>query len=192
MDITHFRERMKTEHTIEDGSDLFAAFHQFSQEALQITMELNNKYHSPKEIVEIFSRLTGRRTDESFRMFPPFYTDCGKNISVGKNVFINSGCKFQDQGGITIEDGVLIGHNVTLLTLNHEEDPARRQNLHAAPIVIGRNAWLGANVTVLPGVSIGAGAIVGAGAVVTKNIPPNAVAVGVPAKVIKTVKGAEK
>lgn len=192
MDITRFRERMKTERTIEDGSDLFEAFHQFSQEALQITMELNNKYHSPAEIVTLFSRLTGRPTDASFRLFPPFYTDCGKNISVGKNVFINSGCKFQDQGGITIEDGVLLGHNVTLLTLNHEEAPSRRQNLHAAPIVIGRNAWLGANVTVLPGVSIGAGAIIGAGAVVTKNVPPNAVAVGVPAKVIRTVKGEEK
>ncbi len=192
MNITHFRERMKTQRTIEADSDLFAAFHQFSQEALQITMELNNKYHTPQEIVGIFSRLTGRPTDESFRMFPPFYTDCGKNISVGKNVFINSGCKFQDQGGITIEDGVLIGHNVTLLTLNHEEPPAKRQNLRPAPITIGKNAWLGANVTVLPGVTIGAGAIVGAGAVVSKDVPPNAVAVGVPAKVIRMIKGEEK
>lgn len=192
MDITRFRERMKKEHTIEDGSDLFAAFHQFNQEALQITMELNNKYHFPEEIVELFSRLTASPVDKTFRLFPPFYTDCGKNISIGKNVFINSGCKFQDQGGITIEDGVLIGHNVTLLTLNHEEDPARRQNLHAAPVTIGRNAWLGANVTVLPGVTIGEGAIIGAGAVVTKDVPANTVAVGVPAKVIKTVKGASK
>lgn len=192
MDITRFRERMKTQHTIEAGSDLFEAFHRFSQEALQVTMELNNKYHAPEEIVEIFSRLTARPTDKTFRLFPPFYTDCGKNISVGKNVFINSGCKFQDQGGITIEDGVLIGHNVTLLTLNHEEAPARRQNLRAAPIFIGRNAWLGANVTVLAGVSIGAGAIIGAGAVVTKDVPPNAIAAGVPAKVIRSVKGEEK
>lgn len=192
MDIIRFRERMKTEHSIEDGSDLFAAFHQFSQEALQITMELNTKYHFPEEIVEIFSRLTDSKVDSTFRLFPPFYTDCGKNISIGKNVFINSGCKFQDQGGITIEDGVLIGHNVTLLTLNHEEDPACRQNLHAAPITIGRNAWLGANVTVLPGVSIGEGSIVGAGAVVTKDVPANAVVVGVPAKVIKTITGDAK
>lgn len=192
MDITEFRKRMAQERTVRAGSDLFRTFHQFSQEALQITAELNASYHTPEEIIEIFSRLTGRQTDASFRLFPPFYTDCGKNISVGKNVFINSGCKFQDQGGITIGDGVLIGHNVTLLTLNHEDNPAERQNLHAAPIKIGNNAWLGANVTVLPGVTVGAGAIVGAGAVVTKDVPENTVAVGVPAKIIREILGGKK
>lgn len=183
---------MKQEKTVKAGSDLFLAFHQFSQEALQITTELNNQYHTPEEVVALFSHLTDRQIDSSFRLFPPFYTDCGKNISVGKNVFINSGGKFQDQGGISIGNGVLIGHNVTLLTLNHDENPARRQDLHAAPVCIGDNAWLGANVTVLPGVTIGAGAIIGAGAVVTKDIPENAVAVGIPAKVIRTITGAKR
>ncbi len=190
MDIITFRKRMAEEKTIKEGSDLFLAFHRFSQEALQITMELNTKYHLPEEVIKLFSRLTENPVDNSFRLFPPFYTDCGKNISVGKNVFINSGCKFQDQGGIRIGNGVLIGHNVTLLTLNHEEDPSSRQNLHAAPVTIGDNAWLGANVTVLPGVTIGAGAIIGAGAVVTKDVPENTVAVGVPAKIIRKVGGA--
>lgn len=192
MDIIEFRERMAKERTVKAGSDLFETFHRFSQQALQITAELNGKYHTPEEVAEIFARLTGNPPDKTFRLFPPFYTDCGKNISVGKNVFINSGCKFQDQGGIVIGDGVLIGHNVTLLTLNHEENPAERQTLHAAPVFIGNNAWLGANVTVLPGVTIGAGAIVGAGAVVTKDVPENTVAVGVPAKIRRKVTGGKK
>lgn len=104
---------------------------------------------------------------------------------MGKNVFINSGCRFQDQGGITIGDGALIGHNVVLATLNHDFSPKKRSTMHPAPIVIGKNVWIGANATVVPGVTIGDGAIIAAGAVVTKDVPKNAVAAGVPAKVIK-------
>ncbi len=96
--------------------------HELSQRALKITMELNNKYHTKEEIIQLMSELTGQKIDESFGMFPPFYTDCGRNIHIGKNVFINAGCKFQDQGGIYIEDGVMIGHNAVLATINHMED----------------------------------------------------------------------
>ena len=102
-------------------------------------------------------------------------------------MFINSGCHFQDQGGITIDDGVLIGHNAVLATLNHNQDPEKRDNLLPAPIHIGRKVWLGANVTVLPGVTIGDNAIVAAGAVVTKDVEPNTVVGGVPAKIIKRI-----
>ena len=123
--------------------------------------------------------------DKTFGMFPPFYTDCGKNITVGKNVFINSGCRFQDQGGITIGDGTLIGHNVVLATLNHGIAPDERHDLFPAPIHIGRNVWIGANATVLPGVTIGDNAVIAAAAVVTKNVPANVVVAGVPAKVIR-------
>ena len=70
------------------------------QEAIRIGMEINNFYHPPEELRELMSNLTGKDIDPSFRMFPPFYTDFGKNITIGKNVFINSGCHFQDQGGI--------------------------------------------------------------------------------------------
>ncbi|MDE6594886.1 MAG: sugar O-acetyltransferase, partial [Oscillospiraceae bacterium] len=77
------------------------------QEAIKIGMELNNQYHTPEEIREIMGRLTGRKIDDKFRMFPPFYTDFGKNIKIGRDVFINSGCHFQDQGGIEIGDGAL-------------------------------------------------------------------------------------
>ena len=102
-------------------------------------------------------------------------------------MFINSGCRFQDQGGITIGDDCLIGHNVVLATLNHGFAPDRRKDMHPAPIVIGRNVWIGASATVLPGVSIGDNAIIAAGAVVTKDIPANTVAGGVPAKVLRHI-----
>ena len=134
------------------------------------------------------SELTGQKIDESFGMFPPFYTDCGRNIHIGNNVFINAGCKFQDQGGIYIEDGVLIGHNAVLATINHMEDPEKRAGMIFQPIHIEKNVWIGANVTVLPGVTIGKGSIIAAGAVVTKDVPANMIAAGVPAKVIRKVK----
>ena len=107
---------------------------------------------------------------------------------MGKNVFINAGCKFQDQGGIYIGDGTLIGHNAVLATINHMEDPEKRAGMIFQPIHIGKNVWLGANVTVLPGVTIGDGSIIAAGAVVTRDLPENMIAAGVPAKVIRAVK----
>ena len=125
--------------------------------------------------------------DESFGLFPPFYTDCGKNIHIGKNVFINMGCKFQDQGGIFIGDWALIGHNVVLATLNHAASPKDRGSMIPAPIRIGKNVWVGANAVILPGVTIGDGAIVAAGAVVNRDVPENTVVGGVPAKVIRTI-----
>lgn len=157
------------------------------QEAIRIGMELNNQYHTPEELREIMGRLTGKKIDETFRLFPPFYTDFGKNITIGKDVFINSGCHFQDQGGIVIGDGSLIGHNVVLATINHDLDPKNNRKNHYAPITIGNHVWIGANVTVLAGVTIGDWAVVGAGAVVTRDVPPGTVVGGVPARVIKTI-----
>lgn len=157
------------------------------QEAQRISMELNNQYHTPEEIREIMSRLTGRRIDDSFRLFPPFYTDFGKNIHFGKDVFINSGCHFQDQGGIEIGDGAMIGHNVVLATINHDLDPAQNRKNHYAPVRIGAHVWIGSNATILPGVAIGEWSVVAAGAVVTKEVPPYTVAGGVPAKTIRKI-----
>ncbi len=150
-------------------------------------MELNNKYHTPEEIVEIFSQITGKNVDKTFRMFPPFYTDCGKNITVGKNVFINCCCKFQDQGGITIGNGVFIGHNVVIATLNHDINPNNRPAMTPKKVQIEDNVWIGSNVTILPGVTIHAGSIIGAGCVVTKDIPANHIAVGNPCKVLRKI-----
>ncbi|MBQ7450828.1 sugar O-acetyltransferase [bacterium] len=178
---------MATQNVVKPGSDIMRMFNVYSQEALKITMEINNKYHTPEEIVDLFSELTGRTVDKTFRLFPPFYTDCGKNIKTGKNVFINACCRFQDQGGIEIGDGSLIGHNTTIATLNHDFNPAKRQNLTPSPVKIGKNVWIGSDCTILPGVTIGDGAIVGAGSVVTKSIPQNTIAVGNPARVIKEI-----
>ncbi len=189
MEITtqKFRELMQKGTYVEAGSDIFEAFHKFSQEALKITSELNNNYNSPEKIRELFSKLTESEIDETFGLFPPFYTDCGKNIKIGKNVFINACCRFQDQGGIEIGDGSLIGHNTTIATLNHDFNPAKRQNLTPRPVKIGKNVWIGSDCTILPGVEIGDGAIIGAGSVVTKSIPANTIAVGNPARVIKEI-----
>ena len=159
--------------------------HEMSQRSLRITSQLNSSYHTPEEVREIFSELTGKKVDESFGLFPPFYTDSGQNISVGKNVFINSGCCFQDQGGIEIGDNTLIGQQVVIATINHDPIPAKRANMTLAPVKIGKCVWVGAHATICQGVNIGDNAIIAAGAVVTKDVPKNAVVGGVPAKIIK-------
>lgn len=190
MEITmeKFLDELNSGRTGVVGSELHLYMQKLSQEALKITAELNGGYHSEDEVRDLFSWLIGRPVDQSFGLFPPFYTDCGKNLRIGKHVFINSGCRFQDQGGITLGDGALIGHNVIMATLNHSEQPEERANLHPAPIHIGRNVWIGASATILPGVTIGDGAIVGAGAVVTRDVPENMIAAGVPAKILRPIK----
>ena len=178
---------MATGNRVVTGSPAHEKMGELSQDALRITANLNGAYHTPEEITALFCELTGRAVDETFRLFPPFTSDCGKNITVGKNVFINAGCRFQDQGGITLSDGALIGHNVVIATLNHDLSPETRGDLFPAPVHIGRNVWVGANATILPGVTVGDGAVVAAGAVVTKDVPANTVVAGVPARVIKKI-----
>ena len=189
MNLDMFLDHLNSGKTIIAGSPEQEFMCQLSQEAIRLTTELNSRYHTPGEIREIFKKLTGRPVDEGLTVFPPFFTDCGKNLFIGKNVFINSGCKVQDQGGLYIGDGALIGHNVVLATLNHHKDPDRRGDLIPAPTHIGKNVWVGSNAAILPGVTIGDGAIVAAGAVVTKDVPARMIAGGVPAKIIGSVDG---
>jgi acetyltransferase-like isoleucine patch superfamily enzyme len=125
--------------------------------------------------------------DKSTTVFVPFYTNFGKHIKIGKNVFINHACSFLDLGGISIEDDVLIGPRVNLITENHPVDPTKRKFLDLKSILIKRNAWIGAGATILPGVTVGENSIVAAGAVVNKNVPRNSIVGGIPAKFIKTV-----
>lgn len=191
MDLEAFLEHLNSGKPVEGGSEAHLFMHGVSQEALKITAEINGSYHTPEELRALFSQLIGQPVDESFALFPPFHTDCGKNIHIGKNVFLNMGCKFQDQGGIYIGDGALIGHNVVLATLNHAMSPSRRGTMVPAPIRIGKNVWIGSNATILPGVTIGDGAIVAAGAVVTRDVPENAIVGGVPAKVIRHLREEE-
>lgn len=185
MELHEFLDHCNSGAVIEGGSEAHRFMHAASQEALRTLARLNGSYRTPEEVRAPMSELTGRPVPESLAVFPPFYSEFGKNLHLGEDVFINIGCRFQDAGGITIGDGSLIGHGSTLTTLDHGVDPDRRADMIPAPIVIGRKVWLGASVTVVPGVTIGDGAIVGAGAVVTKDVPANAIVAGVPARVIR-------
>ena len=191
MELNEFLAYMNAGKRVVAGSEAHRYMTKSAFEAMKVTSVLNQSYHEPEEIRKLMERLIGKPVDKTFTLFPPFYTDCGKNITVGKNVFINSGCKFQDQGGITIGDDTLIGHNVVLATLNHGIAPEERHDLFPAPIHIGKNVWIGANAVVLPGVAIGDHAVIAAGAVVTKDVPANAVVGGIPAKVIRLIKSGE-
>ena len=187
MTIEQFRERMATDEPIIGGSELHMEFHKYSQEALRITAEINGSYHTPEELRRLLSELWAIDVPESFGMFPPFYTDCGKNTHVGERVFINMGCKFQDQGGIFIDDDALIGHNATLCTLNHIPAPAQRAGMTAKPIHIGNHVWLCAEVHVMKGSHIADGSIVGYRSLVTsKFTEQNILIAGNPAQFVQS------
>ncbi|WP_296150635.1 sugar O-acetyltransferase [uncultured Flavobacterium sp.] len=145
-----------------------------------------NTSSTPEEITQLLSRILGKEVQD-VTVFTPIYINYGKSISIGKNVFINFDCTFLALGGITIEDDVLIGPKVSLITENHPTNPQERKGLIAKPIHIKRNAWIGANAILLPGVTIGENAIIAAGAVVSKDVPDNVIVGGIPAKIIKNI-----
>jgi acetyltransferase-like isoleucine patch superfamily enzyme len=185
VELQNFLEHVNRGEPIEGGSPHHRFMHHAAQDALRIIASINTGYRPPAEVRELVAELTGKPIDDSVVVFPPFYSEFGKNLSLGKGVFVNIGCRFQDTGGITIGDGSLIGHGSTLTTLNHAIDPNRRADMLPSPVIIGRKVWLGAGVTVVPGVTISDGAIVGAGSVVTKDVPANTIVAGVPAKPIR-------
>lgn len=154
------------------------------------TIRLNAKLNTSEDVEQIrkhLSEIIGSGIDSSTIVFAPFYTNFGQFITIGKNVFINHACSFLDMGGITIEDNVLIGPKVNLITENHPLNPSDRKSLICKPILIRRNAWIGAAATILPGVTIGENSVVAAGAVVNADVPPNTIVGGVPAKFIKSI-----
>lgn len=170
---------------VEGGSPEHMAMSRRAYDVRRLLMDLNCNYHTHDEIVELFSEITEKPVDPSFGLFPPFYTEFGKNITVGRNVFINAGCQFQDHGGIVLEDGVLVGHNTVIATLNHDQDYRRRSSLLPDPVRVCRDVWIGAGCVICPGVTIGEHSIVAAGAVVTKDVPPDVIVGGVPVRIIK-------
>ncbi len=186
MEIEEFKEYVKRGEAL-SSEEIHRFMNRMSDEARRITFRLNTAYHTPDEVRGLLSELFGYRVPESLRVFPPFYTDFGRNITVGRDVFINACCHFQDHGGVTIGDGCQIGHNVVFATLNHGLSPEDRQNTYPAPIVLGRNVWVGSNATILQGVTIGDNAVIAAGAVVTKDVEPATIVGGVPAKVIRRI-----
>jgi acetyltransferase-like isoleucine patch superfamily enzyme len=139
------------------------------------------------EIRRLLSDITGFEIDVSTSVFPPFQINYGKHTKIGKNVFINFDCTFLDLGGITIEDNVMIAPKVCLLSEGHPVSVNDRHTLTAAKILIKKNAWIGANATILQGVTIGENSIVAAGAVVSKDVPDNTIVAGIPAKIIQTI-----
>ena len=169
------------------GDDIHRFMDDMSNEARRLTFRLNAAYHTPDEVRALLSELFGRPVPFTLRVFPPFYTDFGKNIHVGEGVFINACCHFQDHGGVYLGDGCQIGHNVVFATLNHGLAPDDRPNTYPAPITLGRGVWVGSNATILQGVTIGDNAVVAAGAVVAKDVPADTVVGGVPARVIKHI-----
>ena len=158
------------------------------QRTMRLAAEMNTGYHTEAEVRDYMRQITGSEIDETLRIFTPFHINYGKKTTFGRDCFVNFGCTFLALGGITIEDDVFIGPHCVLATEYHPENPETRHSLLTKPIVVKRNAWLGANVTVLAGVTIGENAIVAAGSVVTKDVPDNMIVAGSPAKVIREIK----
>jgi acetyltransferase-like isoleucine patch superfamily enzyme len=157
--------------------------------AMSITPVLNRlTFDDADQIRAVFSDLIGHKVDESFSLIPPFYTTGGENIRVGRNVFINQNCTMYDLGGIDIADDVMIGPNVSIITSSHPVEPSqRRAFVIAKPIVIERNVWIAAGATILGGVTVGENSVVAASAVVTRDVPPNTLVGGNPARVIRRI-----
>ncbi|MTD42022.1 sugar O-acetyltransferase [Erwinia sp. CPCC 100877] len=168
-------------------SPLFAEIHREKAGNEQLIAELNNHYHDEKETLAICEKIIGRSIADSTTISLPFYTDFGKHIFLGKDIFINKNVMFVDLGGIYLEDRVLIGPSARLITVNHLMEPEKRRGIFVKPIHVKENAWIGANATILPGVTIGKNAVVAADATVTKDVADNVIVAGSPAKVIKEI-----
>jgi len=179
-------ERLRNGETIAPDDPQAYKMWEASYATKKLLVQMNNSA-DPAEIRTLLSRITNSEIDESVAVFTPLYINYGKNTKIGKNVFINFDCTFLDLCGITIEDNVLIAPKVSLLSEGHPISPENRQSLVSGPIHIKKNAWIGANATILPGVTIGENSVVAAGAVVSKDVPANTVVGGVPAKVIKSI-----
>lgn len=165
----------------------YARFGEVVARTIRLCVEMNASARDVAQVRSQLSHIIGMEIDSTTVVFPPFHTNFGRHIRIGRNVFINHACSFLDIGGITIEDDVQIGPRVNLTSENHSLDPADRQTLIPRPIVVKRNAWIGAGATILPGVTIGENAVVAAGAVVSRDVPPNMVVAGVPARVVKAL-----
>jgi acetyltransferase-like isoleucine patch superfamily enzyme len=152
----------------------------------KLSIQMNNT-SDPDEIRNLLSQITASKIDQSVVVFTPLHINYGKHTKIGKNVFINFDCVFLDLGGITIEDNVFIAPKVSLLSEGHPTSIHDRHSLIPKAIHIKKNAWIGANATILPGVTVGENAVVTAGAVVSKDVADNTIVGGIPAKLIKKI-----
>lgn len=180
-------QRLQAGEPLRKDDPEYAVFGEVVARTIRLCVQMNASATDVDQVRARLSEIIGLAIDPSTIIFPPFYTNFGRFTRLGKNVFINHDCSFVDIGGITVEDDVLIGPKVSLITENHPLDPGDRKTLLVKPIVIKRNAWIGAAATILPGVTVGENAVVAAGAVVSRDVPANSVVAGVPAKVVRTI-----
>ena len=180
-------QRMRAGEPLRKDDPEYNTFAEVVARTIRLCVEMNATATELDQVRSRLSAIIGTEIDGSTTIFPPFYTNFGQFIRLGKNVFINHNCSFLDIGGVTIEDDVQIGPSVKLTSENHPLDPADRKTVLLQPILIKRNAWIGAGATILPGVTVGENAVVAAGAVVSRDVPPNTVVAGIPAKVMKTI-----
>ena len=165
-----------------------------AKRAMAITARLNRlTFNDAGEVRALFSELIGQTVDESFLLIPPFYTAGGREIRIGRNVFVNQNCTFYDLGGLDIADDVMIRPNVCILTASHPLDPSQRRSVTIGkPIAIERNVWIAAGATIIGGVTVGENSVVAAGAVVTRDVPPNTFVAGNPATIIRPIERDEE
>ena len=161
------------------------------ERAMAITARLNRlTYADADQVRTVLGELVGYELDGGVVLIPPFFSEHGTGLRIGRNVFINQNCTIYDLGGVDIGDDVLIGPNVSIITSGHPLEPSqRRAAVTASPITIGRNVWIAAGATVIGGVTIGENSVVAAGAVVTRDVPPNTLVAGVPARIVRTLEG---
>lgn len=186
MEATDIFDRLRKGETIPPNDPQAYKMREASFATKELLVQMNNS-SDPTEIRDLLSQITASEIDESVAVFTPLYINYGKHTRIGKNVFINFDCVFLDLGGITIEDNVLLAPKVSLLSEAHPISPEERHSLVPKPIHIKRNAWIGANATILQGVTIGENSVVAAGSVVSKDVPDNTIVGGTPAKIIKTI-----
>ncbi|WP_234980907.1 DapH/DapD/GlmU-related protein [Agromyces cerinus] len=161
------------------GAD-FAAMHERVLQVTALTSRLNAlPFDDEAGKVEMLEGILGRPLPAGLTIYPPFYTDHGLRLELGKRVFINQGCTFLDYAGIRLGDGVMVGPKATFITMGHPVDPdERRRFLSGAPIDVAENVWIGAGATILPGVSIGRDAVIAAGAIVADDVPAASLVAG--------------
>jgi len=179
-------DRLKNYETIPPTDGQIEQIRQECYQTKKLLVALNNTIDTEK-MHELLEQITESKIDKSVAIFTPWYVNYGKNTKIGKNVFINFDCVFLDLGGITLEDNVMLAPKVSLLTESHPISPKNRQSLIAKPIIIKKNAWIGANATILQGVTVGENSVVAAGSVVSENVPDNVIVGGIPAKIIKKI-----
>ena len=182
-----FIKIMNSQEKILANSEVAKKMELMTEKAMNSLYFMNKELYKADVVRKWMYILTGQEPDPNLKVYTPFYTDCGKNIHLGKNIIINSDCNFQDQGGIYIGDNTIIEKNVVMKTINYDLNPKTRGDMWPKPIHIGQNVWIGTGAIILPGVNIGDNSVIAAGSVVTKDVPENSVYGGNPAKLIKNI-----